>query len=94
MPRAILEGEVLAESDLTVVVEGSHYFPPESVKRDLFSRTEHQTSCPWKGVASYYTVTIDGRSWDDVAWFYPTPKDAAAEIRDHVAFYPAVTVET
>ncbi len=93
MPRAILEGAVLAESDRTIVVEGNHYFPPESVNRDLLSPTELETSCPWKGIANYYTVTVDGRRWENLAWYYPTPKDAAAEIRDHVAFYPDVTLE-
>ncbi|MCP3856004.1 MAG: DUF427 domain-containing protein [Actinomycetia bacterium] len=93
MPRAVLEGTVLAESDQTVIVEGNHYFPPEAVNQEFLSSSELETSCPWKGIASYYSVTIDGQSWDDVAWYYRDPKGAAAEIRDHVAFYPAVNVE-
>ena len=91
--RAVLNGTVIAESDETVVVEGNHYFPPDSIRADLFSATDHSTVCPWKGTASYYTVTVDGEASENVAWHYPEPKEAAAEIKDHVAFYPKVTVE-
>lgn len=91
--RATLNGTVIAESDTTVVVEGNHYFPPSSVKQELFAPTDHSTHCPWKGDASYYTVTVDGQAFTNVAWYYPEPKEKAAEIRDHVAFYPQVTVE-
>lgn len=93
MARAHINGTVIAESDTTVVVEGNHYFPAESIKREFFSETDHSTGCPWKGTASYYSVTIDGETLDNVAWYYPEPLDAAAEIKNHVAFYPAVTVE-
>ena len=91
--RAVLNGTVIAESDGTVVVEGNHYFPPSSLESEYFTPTDHSTVCPWKGVASYYTVTIEGQTFDNVAWYYPEPKDAAAQIKDHVAFYPAVQVE-
>jgi uncharacterized protein (DUF427 family) len=90
--KAVLNGVVLAESDATVVVEGNHYFPPASINREHFSDTDRTTACPWKGTASYYTVTVDGQTYENVAWYYPSPKDAAAEIVDHVAFYPQVTV--
>ncbi len=90
--KAVLNGVVLAESDSTVVVEGNHYFPPASINREYFSDTDRTTVCPWKGTASYYTVTVAGQAYDNVAWYYPSPKDAAAEIVDHVAFYPQVTV--
>ena len=91
--RAVVEGTVVAESDDTVVLEGNHYFSPESVKREYFSDTDLTTVCPWKGTANYYSITVDGDELTNVAWYQPTPKDAAAEIRDYVAFYPQVTVE-
>jgi len=90
--KAILNGAVLAESDTTVVVEGNHYFPPTSINRQYFNDTDLNTACPWKGTASYYTVTVDGEEFANLGWYYPTPKDAAAEIRDHVAFHPKVTI--
>ncbi|MDH3680696.1 MAG: DUF427 domain-containing protein [Acidimicrobiia bacterium] len=92
MATATVDGTVIAASDSTVVVEGNHYFPPESVNWDYFSETELTTGCPWKGTASYYTVTVGDRALADVAWTYHEPKDAAAEIKDHVAFYPQVAV--
>ena len=91
--RATVNGTVIAESDNTVVVEGNHYFPPESVNMEYFAGTDRTTVCPWKGTANYYTLSVDGETLDNVAWYYADPKDAAAEIRDHVAFYSAVTVE-
>lgn len=94
MARAILNGTVIAESDTTIVVEGNHYFPPDSIDRAFFTETDHATVCPWKGTASYYTVAVDGVAVDNAAWYYATPKDEAAEIKDHVAFYPSVTVES
>ncbi len=93
MAKAIWNGVVLAESDKTVVVEGNHYFPPESVKREFFADSSTHTTCPWKGLASYYTVLVDGKENKDAAWFYPNPKDAAAQIKDHVAFWRGVKVE-
>jgi uncharacterized protein (DUF427 family) len=90
--RATLNGTVIAESDATIVIEGNHYFPPESIKREHFAESAHHTSCSWKGTASYYDVTVDGETKPNVAWFYADPKDAAAEIKDYVAFYRAVNV--
>ena len=87
MPRAIANGVVLAESDHTEVVEGNHYFPPESVDMDVFRKSETSTHCPWKGDASYYTVEADGERIEDAAWYYPNPSEAARSIKDHVAFY-------
>lgn len=92
MARAMWNGVVLAESDATVMVEGNHYFPPESIDRSRFKPSSTHTTCSWKGVASYYTVAVDGAENVDAAWFYPAPKDAAAEIKDHVAFWKGVTV--
>ncbi|HXV73076.1 MAG TPA: DUF427 domain-containing protein [Acidimicrobiia bacterium] len=93
MAKAIWNGEVLAESDDTVVVEGNHYFPPESVNSELLTESDTHTRCYWKGTASYYDVVVDGETNRDAAWFYPTPSDAAAEIKDHVAFWRGVRVE-
>jgi uncharacterized protein (DUF427 family) len=91
--RATWNGAVLAQSDDTVVVEGNHYFPPEDVVDDLFEPSDTHSVCPWKGTASYRTVVVDGVRNEDAAWFYPEPKDAAAEILDRVAFWKGVTVE-
>jgi len=91
--RAVWNGQVLAQSEKTVVVEGNHYFPPEAVRREFFEASQTHTTCPWKGVASYYTVSVDGENNKDAAWYYPEPKPEAANIRDHVAFWHGVTVE-
>ena len=90
--KAIWNGQVLAESDDTVVVEGNHYFPESAIHRDFFSKTDHTTHCPWKGDAAYYDVTVDGKLNPGSAWYYPTPKDAAAEIKDRVAFWKGIEV--
>jgi uncharacterized protein (DUF427 family) len=91
--RAEFNGQVIAESDETVMVEGNHYFPADSIEREFFSQpTGHSTHCPWKGDAGYYDVTVDGTTASNAAWFYPAPYEKAANIKDHVAFYPAVTV--
>lgn len=91
--KASWKGEVIAESDDTVVVEGNHYFPAGSVKREHFRESETHTVCPWKGTASYYDVVVGGEVNKDAAWFYPEPKDAAKEIKDRVAFWRGVKVE-
>ncbi len=93
MPKAVWNGAVLAESDETVVVEGNHYFPPESINRDYFADSGKHTRCYWKGNASYYDVVVNGESNADAAWYYPSPSQAAAEIKDYVAFWRGVTVE-
>ena len=94
MAQAVFNGTVIAESDETVIVEGNHYFPPESIKAEFFSETVgRNTTCPWKGVASYYDVEVAGEHAPAVAWTYRNPSPAAANIKDHVAFYPAVNVE-
>jgi uncharacterized protein (DUF427 family) len=91
--RAVWNGAVLAESDDTVVVEGNHYFPPDSLRREHFRPSETHTTCPWKGVASYYDVVVGGEVNKDAAWHYPEVKDAAAEIKGRVAFWKGVRVE-
>ncbi|MEM9041204.1 MAG: DUF427 domain-containing protein [Actinomycetota bacterium] len=91
--KAIFNGQVIAESDDTVIVEGNHYFPPESVRTEfLSSPTGHSTHCPWKGDAGYHDVTVDGETASNAAWFYAAPLEKATHIRDHVAFYPVVSV--
>jgi len=87
MAKAIVNGVVLAESDTFHVVEGNIYFPPEAVKTEYFTQTTHHTTCPWKGQASYYNVTIGDTVLENAAWYYPEPKTAAGKIRNHVAFY-------
>ena len=90
--KATWNGAVLAESDDTVVVEGNHYFPPDSIRREHFRESETHTVCPWKGTASYYDVVVGGEVNSDAAWYYPRPKDAAKEIKDRVAFWRGVKV--
>ena len=92
--RATWNGAVLAESDHTMVVEGNHYFPATDVHGEFFEPSDTTSVCPWKGTASYRTVVVDGARNQDAAWYYPAPKDAAAEIKDRVAFWKGVTVET
>jgi uncharacterized protein (DUF427 family) len=90
--RATWNGQVIAESDETIEIEGNQYFPPDSVKREHFQDSDQHTDCPWKGRASYYTVDVDGEQVENGAWYYPEPKDAVGEIKDYVAFYPQVQV--
>ena len=85
--KAIYKGTVLAESDKTVVVEGNHYFPPKAIHREYFQDSPLHSTCPWKGEASYYHVVVNGETVRDAAWYYPQPKEAASNIKDHVAFY-------
>ena len=94
MPKAVWNGTVIAQSDDTIVVEGNHYFPPSSLSTEYFADSDAQSACPWKGMASYFDVTVDGRVNSGAAWYYPDPKPAAADIRDYVAFWRGVRVET
>jgi uncharacterized protein (DUF427 family) len=84
--KAIWNGQTIAESDDTVVVENNHYFPKESVNAEFLTDSSTHTTCPWKGLASYYSLSVDGKTNTDAAWYYPEPKPAASEIKDHVAF--------
>jgi uncharacterized protein (DUF427 family) len=93
MPKATWKGTVLAESDDTVVVDGNHYFPAESLNRDFFRESETTSVCPWKGTASYYSLEVNGETNADCAWFYPNTKEAAKEIEGRVAFWKGVVVE-
>lgn len=90
--KAIWNGRVLAESDNTVMIEGNHYFPVDSVNKEYLENSNTHTTCPWKGVASYYNVNVDGKINKDAAWYYPEPSDAAKPIKDHIAFWKGVEV--
>jgi len=93
MATATFNGRIIAESDDTIVVEGNHYFPPSSIRREFFSEHDRTTRCSWKGTANYYTVTVDGESAEAAAWYYADPMEKATDITDYVAFYPAVQVD-
>ena len=91
--KAIWNNTVIAESDATRVVENNHYFPAESVKQEFLKESATHTTCPWKGLASYYTLEVGGQQNTDAAWYYPVPKDAAKEITGYVAFWKGVKIE-
>ncbi len=93
MKTATWNGAVLAQSDETIVVEGNHYFPPESLNIEYFKETDTHSMCPWKGKGSYYTIEVNGRKNEDAAWFYKHPSELAKEIKDHVAFWNGVAVQ-
>ncbi len=90
--QAVWNGVVLAESNETRVVEGNHYFPPESIKREYFRESSYHTVCPWKGQASYYDVVLDDKENRNAAWYYPNPSQAARQIKGYVAFWNGVRV--
>ena len=92
MPKAIWNGAVLAESDHTIVVEGNYYFPPDSIKRQYFSESQTHTRCFWKGVASYYDISVDGEVNGDAAWYYPSTSAEAKHIEGYVAFWRGVEI--
>lgn len=93
MPKATWNGVVIAESDKTQIVEGNHYFPPDSIKREYFKESSHTTVCPWKGTASYYDLAVNEEVNSGAAWCYPETKDAAKHIEGYVAFWKGVSVE-
>jgi len=93
MPKAVWNGAILAESDRTEVVEGNHYFPPDTIKQEYFQESDTHTTCPWKGVASYYDIQVNGQVNKDAAWYYPQTKDPAQKIQGYVAFWRGVKVE-
>jgi uncharacterized protein (DUF427 family) len=90
--KAIYNGQVLAESEDTIVIENNHYFPESTLNKSYFKASTKQTTCPWKGLASYYTLEVDGKTNTDAAWYYPDPKDAAKEIKGYVAFWKGVEI--
>ena len=92
--KASWNGTTIAESDDTVVIEANHYFPREAIRNEYFQDSNTHTTCPWKGEASYFNVVVNGEVNKDAAWYYPDPKQAAAEIKDRVAFWRGVKVES
>ena len=93
MAKAIWNGTLIAESDATVMVEGNHYFPRDSINPEYLADSSTHTRCPWKGKASYFNLVVDGQVNKDAAWYYPEPKKAAEQITDYVAFWRGVRVE-
>ncbi len=91
--KAVWNNQVIAESDQTIVIEGNHYFPPESIHRQWLIDSPTHTVCPWKGVASYFTLLVDGQENKDAAWVYPDPKPEAAQIKSYIAFWKGVQIE-
>ncbi len=90
--KAKWNGALIAESDNTFVIEGNHYFPPDSVKHQYFLASDHISVCPWKGTAYYYSVVVDGITNKDATWYYPEPLAAAKEIKGYLAFWRGVDV--
>jgi len=90
--KAIWNNTILAESGETIVVEGNHYFPQQSIKKEHFKTSETHTTCSWKGIASYYDILVDGKVNKDAAWYYLQPKEAAKNIANYVAFWKGVQV--
>jgi uncharacterized protein (DUF427 family) len=90
--KAIWNGEVIAESDDTVIIEGNHYFPKEAIKQTFFKDSETRTVCPWKGTASYYSLDVDGKLNEDAAWYYPEVSELAKGIKGRVAFWKGVEI--
>lgn len=93
MAKATWQGKVIAESDDFEVVEGNVYFPRDAIKSEYFEESDHTSVCGWKGTANYFNVVVDGQRNDNAAWYYADPKSAAANIKDHVAFWKGVSVE-
>lgn len=94
MAKAIWNNTIIAESDNTIEIEGNQYFPPESINKEYYIPTNKHTTCPWKGEASYYTIRIGDSENENGAWYYPEPKDAASEIKNYVAFWNGVKIES
>jgi uncharacterized protein (DUF427 family) len=90
--KAIWNDEIIAESNKTEVVEGNHYFPADAVKKEFLKASDTHTICPWKGKASYYNLEVNGKTNKDAAWYYPEPKEAAKQVKDHIAFWHGVEV--
>lgn len=86
------KGQLLAESNDTIVIENNHYFPPSSINKQFYIKSETTTICPWKGTASYYSIVVNNELNKDAAWYYPNPKEAATEIKDYIAFWNDVEI--
>jgi uncharacterized protein (DUF427 family) len=92
MAKAMWNGQVIAESDQFELVEGNVYFPPSALKSEYFEKSDHTTHCPWKGLANYYDVVVNGQINANAAWYYAQPKDAAKNITGYIAFWKGVVV--
>jgi uncharacterized protein (DUF427 family) len=90
--KAVWNNQVIAESDNTIVDENNHYFPNDSVKAEFLKDSSTKSTCPWKGIASYHTLDVDGKQNTDAVWYYPEPKEAAANIKDYMAFWKGVQI--
>lgn len=90
--KAIWNGQVIAESDDTIVIEGNHYFPPASIREEFYKSSETNTVCPWKGTANYYSLSVDGKENKDAAWYYPDTSELAKNIKNRIAFWKGVEV--
>lgn len=90
--KAIYNGKTIAESNETIVIEGNHYFPPNSINKEYFEEATLNTTCPWKGLASYYDVVVDGKRNKEAAWYYKSPSALAKSIKDHVAFWRGIEI--
>jgi uncharacterized protein (DUF427 family) len=93
MKQAIWNAQVIAESESTIIIENNHYFPAKSLKTKFFKNNDTHTTCPWKGVASYYDIEVDGKVNKDAAWFYPEASELANAIKGHIAFWKGVQVK-
>ena len=91
--KVIWNNQVIAKSDITFVVENNHYFPADSINKEFFKSSGKHTTCPWKGAASYYDIDVNGKTNEGAAWFYAEPKEAAKEIKNHVAFWKGISIE-
>jgi uncharacterized protein (DUF427 family) len=92
--KAVWKNVILAESDKTIIIEGNHYFPPESINKKFFIESNTRTTCGWKGVASYYTIKIDNEQNKDSAWYYDKPLDKVKHIRNYVSFWKGIQIES
>ncbi|MDB4516462.1 DUF427 domain-containing protein [Crocinitomicaceae bacterium] len=93
MKKAIWNGQIIAESNDTVVIEGNHYFPADAIKSEFFTDSDTHSVCPWKGTASYYSINVDGKTNKDAAWYYPETSELAKGIKGRIAFWKGVSVE-
>lgn len=93
MKKAIWNGKIIAESADTINIEGNHYFPPKDIHMEYFEQNDTHTTCPWKGVASYYTIQVEGKKNVDGAWYYPETSELAKNIKGYVAFWKGVEVK-
>jgi len=90
--KAVWNNQLIAQSDETIVVEGNHYFPAESIDASFFKTSTHSSYCFWKGTASYYNIVVGDQLNENAAWYYPTPKSKAEKIKGYVAFWKGVVV--